>query len=1106
MNTQRQRLSDGSSGGQWWRTIADSNRIECDLCPRQCNLKPGDKGFCFVRENRDGQMVLSTYGRSTGFCIDPIEKKPLNHFYPGTAVLSFGTAGCNLGCQFCQNWDISKSREVERLSQRAEPEQIAAAATSHGCHSVAFTYNDPVIWAEYAIDTAQACRQAGVQSVAVTAGYICDAPRREFFAEMDAANVDLKAFSEEFYHKITYSHLQPVLETISYLKRETDVWFELTNLIIPNANDGPDELRKMCDWILHAVGDEVPIHFSAFHPDFRMLDRERTDPDTLQTAYEIAQSCGLKFPYVGNTHDVVRQSTYCPNCKHLLIERDWYQLGAYNMDAGGNCGSCGQRVAGKFDATCGSWGNKRQPVRIDDFDSGAHKQVVQISGIASTSQVESQSAAEANNSTKPAGGPIPTQLFSEDLAVPETQTNSTSAATGAAAPAATLLPLDRLTSPQRRTIVQSAASWLAQSVLQQPVKNSPDALGEITQQIVMGVFVTLKRGDVLRGCCGVLGKPMHLGAAIAAAATKTAKEDKRFAPISPVELPFLSIDVTLLGPFRQVKEIGAERESAVQIGKHGVTIQRGNKSGLLLPSVATERDWDARRFLQAVCTKAGLPIGAWESEDATLTTFSGESMGGALSEYLPINLDSEIQPPLSSEQLTSYAQLAGQNIVACATGGTPSYVVPHLPDTNVNAIVLSMQWGVEGAEEKQQGNALQVSLRPGIPLQSTLFQMCQRAASMFQQNRFAGQLQIGLSIGYDPALHGWGLTADIEGVDSQRRALVISDSQHCGFAFDPGRSTEDLRQVLHQSLPIGSRDATLHSMAVMSTMPHVISVSGPTPVAASGVRPPAVAGKFYPAEDAARRAAVEALCKDKPSQTQQPLAIMVPHAGLKYSGRVAAKTWASVADLNSRTIIVISPKHTRSGVNWSACPFTSWRLSNTTSFVGASELAQKLVEAVTPLKMDAAAHQNEHGIEVQLPILERLAPQTKVVGLALHSGSWPDIQAAAIEMAGVLRELDDMPLLVISSDMNHYASDEENRRRDRLALDALASGDPEQLIETCAANEITMCGLIPAAFVMETLRQLGKSFRVEEVGYATSGDVTGDRSQVVGYAGALFVE
>jgi AmmeMemoRadiSam system radical SAM enzyme len=312
-------------------------------------------------------MVLSTYGKSTGFCIDPIEKKPLNHFYPGTSVLSFGTAGCNLGCKFCQNWDISKSREVARLSQHASPHAIAMAACQHGCHSVAFTYNDPVIWAEYAIETARACHALGVKTVAVTAGYISPAARPMFFADMDAANVDLKAFTEDFYYRITYSHLQPVLDTLQYLQRETPVWFEITNLVIPDANDDPDQLQRMCEWILQALGSDIPVHFSAFHPDFRMRDRPNTPHETLIQAYDIAKRAGLHYVYVGNVHDRQRQNTYCHRCGICLIERDWYQLGQYSL-SGNRCVVCGEAIPGRFSDAPGTWGRRRQPVQIMSID------------------------------------------------------------------------------------------------------------------------------------------------------------------------------------------------------------------------------------------------------------------------------------------------------------------------------------------------------------------------------------------------------------------------------------------------------------------------------------------------------------------------------------------------------------------------------------------------------------------------------------------------------------------------------------------------------------------------------------------------------------------
>ncbi|MBU6454266.1 MAG: AmmeMemoRadiSam system radical SAM enzyme [Cyanobacteria bacterium REEB67] len=354
--------------GRYWHTLDDKSAIHCDLCPRACVLKDGDRGFCFVRQNIDGQMKLTTYGRSTGFCIDPIEKKPLNHFLPGTSVLSFGTAGCNLGCQFCQNWSISKSREIEQLSEKASPESIALAASRLGCASVAFTYNDPVVWAEYAIETAKACRQLGIKAVAVTAGYITDQARPEFYSVMDAANVDLKAFTDDFYRRVTLSALEPVLKTLVWLKRESNVWFEITNLVIPGANDSTDEFNRMCEWIARELGPDVPLHFTAFHPDFRMNDRDATPKSTLLRAREIALSHGLQHVYTGNVDDRKHQSTYCQSCKKLVIERNWYEIGRYDL-RGNCCKHCGATVAGVFGAEKGDWGRRRMPVSIEAWST-----------------------------------------------------------------------------------------------------------------------------------------------------------------------------------------------------------------------------------------------------------------------------------------------------------------------------------------------------------------------------------------------------------------------------------------------------------------------------------------------------------------------------------------------------------------------------------------------------------------------------------------------------------------------------------------------------------------------------------------------------------------
>jgi len=351
---------------RYWTRLADG-QVRCDVCPRHCRLQDGQRGLCFVRARQGDEVVLTSFGRSSGYCIDPIEKKPLNHFLPGTAVLSFGTAGCNLSCRFCQNWDISKSRQTDTLADQAAPDLIARAARELGCHSVAFTYNDPVIFMEYAIATADACRELGVKSVAVTAGYVCDEPRRELFRHMDAANVDLKAFTDGFYHKICVGSLQPVLDTLKYLKHETQVWFEITTLLIPGENDSESEIDAASRWIAGELGPDVPWHFTAFHPDYKMRDKGPTPSATLTRAREIAMGHGLRYVYTGNVHDQTGGSTYCHACGHKLIGRDWYEMTAWNLTDDGSCVHCGARCAGVFDGPAGCWGSRRQPVELSRF-------------------------------------------------------------------------------------------------------------------------------------------------------------------------------------------------------------------------------------------------------------------------------------------------------------------------------------------------------------------------------------------------------------------------------------------------------------------------------------------------------------------------------------------------------------------------------------------------------------------------------------------------------------------------------------------------------------------------------------------------------------------
>lgn len=358
----RELLAPGVARAEWWRRL-DDGRVECTLCPRHCRLRDRQRGFCFVRQAWGDGMALTGYGRASGFCVDPIEKKPLHHFLPGTGVLSFGTVGCNLGCRFCQNWDISKARAEERLDDWALPEAVAQAAVDAGCRSVAFTYNEPVVFAEYAMDCAEAAHERGLRTVAVSAGYVEPGARAAFFSGMDAANVDLKAMSPAFYRTLCLGELVPVLDTLRFLGNETGVWLEVTNLLIPGHNDAHDDVARLCDWLAGNLGPAVPLHLTAFHPDFRMLDVPSTAPATLARARKQALSAGLRHVYTGNLRDPAGQSTWCASCGARLIERDGYRLGAWDLDEEARCRRCGARLAGCFDRGPAPPGARARPPR-----------------------------------------------------------------------------------------------------------------------------------------------------------------------------------------------------------------------------------------------------------------------------------------------------------------------------------------------------------------------------------------------------------------------------------------------------------------------------------------------------------------------------------------------------------------------------------------------------------------------------------------------------------------------------------------------------------------------------------------------------------------------
>jgi AmmeMemoRadiSam system radical SAM enzyme/AmmeMemoRadiSam system protein B/AmmeMemoRadiSam system protein A len=1074
---------DGMYAGGWWHDDVEQGRVVCDLCPRECHLKEGDRGFCFVRQNLGGEMVLSTYGRSTGFCIDPIEKKPLNHFLPGTSVLSFGTAGCNLGCKFCQNWDISKSREIERLSELATPEAIANAAHHFQCHSVAYTYNDPVIWAEYAIDTAKACRAVGIKNVAVTAGYISPGARAPFYEFMDAANVDLKAFTEEFYHKITYSHLQPVLDTLEWLKKETNVWFEITNLVIPDANDAMDEIREMSDWILKHVGDEVPLHFTAFHPDHRMRDRPNTPHETLIEAREVARRQGLKHVYTGNVNDVANQSTYCPGCGELLIERNWYELGVYRLD-GNRCQRCKRTIAGVYEKRPGNWGRKRLPVQISQFIRPSEPAAV--------------SAAKPQQTSQPGSATFQLPVISNSTNSEELTMSSTTPTAGAAARLQAQRP--KLTSAQEKSIFRAACEIIAAAIQNRRENIADTTLEGSADRTVLGAFVTLKRQGKLRACCGALGRPMPLLDALRQSALRTATDDTRLPPISVTELPHLDVDVQLLYGFQDIQAKGRDRAKAVETGKHGLQIRQGEQAGLLLPAVAVEQGYNADEFLRQVCRKAGLPSTAWENDETVIQTFEAVELPGKFDEEAIVlrAAPPQLMPPQELHLLVTHC---GTNLAALARGATPSYYVPGASDGTVNGLALTLK-PASGAPI----HFFRMTIRPGMPLQSTLFQLTETAANALKtgQIRFAGgNVAVALTLLHDPAMHGTAAEPDLRGLDPQHRALLITEGGKSAWIYDPSKTADELLTSAKEQINIfNASQGNVFSFAAQSTDRSVMFSSAPRAMSGASGRQPAVAGAFYPGGAAELDEMVTDYLGEQSPKKSVP-AIMVPHAGFQYSGRIAAQVLKQVEIPD--TVIIIGPKHTRLGVEWAVAPHEKWLIPGA-ELASDTELAQELVNSIPGLQLDAAAHAQEHGIEVELPFLAKLAPHAKVVGIVVGAGDLNDCRTFAAGLVEVLKKRQSLgkTLLIISSDMNHYANDTETRKLDAIAIQALEQLDPANLYETVRGHNISMCGLLPAVIVMEALKQLGKLRQAERIAYATSADASGDTSRVVGYCGMLF--
>jgi AmmeMemoRadiSam system protein B/AmmeMemoRadiSam system protein A len=661
-------------------------------------------------------------------------------------------------------------------------------------------------------------------------------------------------------------------------------------------------------------------------------------------------------------------------------------------------------------------------------------------------------------------------------------------------PAARTARLD-LTAGQRETLLTAVGELIRAATTGRPGSYPDPTLAGAAHLPVAGAFVSLKRGKHLRGCCGGLqNQPVPLGRAVAEAASRTVLDDERFPPVSPAELAHLNLEVWLLHSPERMQARSEDRVAAVTVGRHGLVIVRGQSRGLLLPGVATDHDWDARRFLEQACVKAGLHPSLWKDNDTTVLTFEGDVLRGRVPAGEPA------EHPVRREDLAAYLQFCRDNLRALLTGALPTYYLYNVSDANVSGVALSVA--------RPGGDRLdlsRISFRPGVPLQSTLYSMTQEAAHRLASSGIPFEelddLIVSLTVLADTNLHGSAAEPDLAGIVADRRAVLIVERSRAGLVFDPKLTAADLlSEAVKQAQVFSPATAAVYSLAALTSEARVAVSTAPRPLAGPAVRPPGVAGRFYPADPAKLATLVDQLLGDERGHESWPAA-MVPHAGLVYSGQLAARTLRRLR--LPRTVIVLGPKHTPQGMDWAVAPHETWSLPGV-KVASDPELARRLVQAIPGLTLDAAAHQQEHGIEVELPFLARLAPQTKVVGIAIGHGDLPSCRRFAEGLAQVVGAMKEPPLLLISSDMNHFATDAETRVLDEMALRALEGLDPANVYETVTDNQISMCGVLPAVIVLETLRRLGRLTKAERVGYATSADVSGDTSRVVGYAGMLF--
>jgi AmmeMemoRadiSam system radical SAM enzyme/AmmeMemoRadiSam system protein B/AmmeMemoRadiSam system protein A len=1057
---------------KWWHSEKD--RVICELCPRNCRLKEGQRGYCFIRKNVDGEMVLTTYGKTTGFTIDPIDKKPLNHFLPGTPIFGFGTAGCNLGCSFCQNWSSSKTRDMKVHRESATPEEIVRTAKSSGCSSIAFTYNEPIIWAEYAIDIAKIAHAEGLKTVAVTAGYINPEARQDFFEHIDAANVDLKSLSEDFYTKLTLSHLNPVLDTLKWLKHESSVWFEITNLIIPDENDSPEEIDKLCSWILENLGDDVPVHFAAFHPDYKMLNKPRTPKEALIQARTQALQAGIKFAYVGNILDINNQSTYCPECSTLLIERDHYQLGTYAIE-NGKCGNCGTTIPGLFNKDLGKWGRKRVPLTLKPQEQTMSNSTTEVEDLPEDT-VHQMNSAQVNVNEA--------SEIVEQLASTTCSSQSQTFADGRTFPTAE--PKTDYSEEEIRIVLSYVRSLVTAAVSHKP---APAALPlELAESPAFGVFVSLKRGSILRACRGHWGdsNAVTLGALLTSAAVSAASSDARFPSISAAELPLLTVEISLMYAPQPITAQGQDRIKAVKVGKHGLVIANSGNQGILLPHVATENNWNELTFLQHLANKAGLPPDAWADPDSQLMTFQALLL---ISQPQQKEFECLQVSPQKLEELMKLANLIIQR--------KPQQV-------QVSSELVKPQPGLTGIYVENQQGFNTTTLNQT----ASLLDLLQQGVQSLEKVCTAKQKQIGPITRFDLFSQPIPLTA--RDYPNRHHTLVNSAvlAQRGGQSsfIVPGkpRIPQDKVGAALMSMSVSPEQWHAGEASLLAFSARSVRTNLPQnqTLQQDAVRRPAVAGSFYPANrESLEKELNHYLLADKIPNRYLFRALMLPHAGWRFCGDIIARTLnqAVIPD----TVIVIGPKHTRPGAKWSAAGHKVWAYPHCNIPI-LHPLAEKLAEVVPGLTCENDAHRDEHSIEVLLPFLHRLNPRINVLPITVGHSEYNELNPLSDILASILVSNKIPPLIVVSSDMNHYAPEEKNRQLDQIALQAMLSGNPEELYTVCHQNKISMCGMLPAVTVLQALHKTGTAPKVHLIDYNTSVRVSKNPSAVVGYAGVLI--